>query len=513
MNPYPKSAESATAPEEGAATAVAGTGEVQGGAKRTVMRNTAFLMAAQVLSMPLSMSINAVLARKLGPVDFGLIFLANNLIAFGFLAVEWGQPAALAALVARDRSLAGTALGTAIAWRIASAAVVYGALVLVAKLLHYAGSFQVVLGMLVIAKIFSTICSACLDVARGLDRSSTAAFSLVRYNLVSISLLVPILYAGGGLKGAMIALICADFINTALVWKRTRSMEIGRLRRDRDMLEVLLRRGSTFMLFAIVLAIQPFIDTTMLSAFATPQVLAWQAAALKLVGALIFPVSALAGAIYPALCRLYHDDIEEYRRLVATALRGATLLVVPVALGTGLFPELGIMIFGEGSFGPAEQNLRILAAFVFLLYFTMVLGLSIQAAGRERIWTAVQFGCVGVSVICDPFLIPWFQRHWGNGGLGVCVSTVSSEIVLLLCGLTFLPRGVLDRGFVKDMGRAAIAGGAMVVMALVSARLNPLIGAPLSVMAYGVTIYAVGGVDPRTFAMLNGIVRSKLGRA
>jgi Na+-driven multidrug efflux pump len=150
---------------------------------------------------------------------------------------------------------------------------------------------------------------------------------------------------------------------------------------------------------------------------------------------------------------------------------------------------------------------------VFLLYFTMVLGISILAAGRERMWTGVQFSCVAVSAIVDPILIPWFQRHWGNGGLGVCVATVSSEIVLLLCGLIYLPSGVLNRGFVKDMGRAAIAGVAMVVTALLSARFTPFIGATLSVIAYGVTIYAVGGVDRSIFATLNGIVRSKLGRA
>jgi O-antigen/teichoic acid export membrane protein len=470
------------------------------------------LVIAQLLSMPLSMSINAVLARKLGPVDFGYIFLANNFIAFGFLAVEWGQPTALPALIARDRSLASTALGTTIAWRIAAAAVVYGALVLIAKLLHYERSFQVVLGMLVIAKIFSTVCGACLDMTRGLERSSPSAVSIVRYNLVSLSLLGPILYAGGGLQGALIALIFADLINTAFVWKKTVSLGIGRVRLQRDMLKVLLRRGSTFMLFAIGVNIQPFVDTTMLSAFATPQVLAWQGAAAKLVGVLIFPVSALTAALYPALCRLYHDDIAEYRKLVATALRGATILVVPVALGTGLFPELGIMIFGERSFGPAEQNLRILSCFVFLLYFTMVLGISILAAGRERVWTGVQFSCVAVSAIVDPILIPWFQRHWGNGGLGVCVATVSSEIVLMLCGLIYLPRGILDRSFVKDMGRAVIAGAAMVITALMTAKFNPFIGASSSVIAYGVAIYAIGGIDPSIFETLNGIVRNKLGR-
>src|ERR1700748_3809103 len=75
-----------------------------GGAQARVARNTAFLMAAQVLGMPLSMTVNAVMARGLGPEDFGYIYLAQTLVAFGFLAVEWGQNGTLPSMIARDRT-------------------------------------------------------------------------------------------------------------------------------------------------------------------------------------------------------------------------------------------------------------------------------------------------------------------------------------------------------------------------------------------------------------------------
>jgi Na+-driven multidrug efflux pump len=47
----------------------------------------------------------------------------------------------------------------------------------------------------------------------------------------------------------------------------------------------------------------------------------------------------------------------------------------------------------------------------------------------------IQFASVIVSAACDPPLIIWFQAHTGNGGLGVCVATVGSEVLMLAGGL------------------------------------------------------------------------------
>jgi len=58
--------------------------------QRLVFRNTMLLVAGQVLGMPLSIVVNAVMARYLGPEDFGYIYLATTFGGFGFLVVAWG---------------------------------------------------------------------------------------------------------------------------------------------------------------------------------------------------------------------------------------------------------------------------------------------------------------------------------------------------------------------------------------------------------------------------------------
>ena len=218
-------------------------------------------------------------------------------------------------------------------------------------------------------------------------------------------------------------------------------------------------------------------------------------------------LSATWWTSYPTLCRLHATDPEGFRRTIKSALRGTSLLVFPVALGCFLYPDIGIAFYDRRSFLPAEGNLRVLAIFVFLLYFTMPLGISIVAAGRQHAWTIVQSSCVLVSLVLDPLLVPWFQRHAGNGGIGVCVATVISEIFMVGAGLWLLPKGVLGKTLLRKLGSALLAGACMVLVALVLSNLNSFVRAPLAVLAYVAALWATRGIEPNQLLAMRGMLR------
>ncbi|HEX6273615.1 MAG TPA: polysaccharide biosynthesis C-terminal domain-containing protein, partial [Polyangiaceae bacterium] len=133
-----------------------------------------------------------------------------------------------------------------------------------------------------------------------------------------------------------------------------------------------------------------------------------------------------------------------------------------------------------------------------LLYITMPLGSAILAAGRQRAWALVQLLCVVTSSVLDPILIPWFQRNYGNGGLGVNVAGVVSEIWMLTAAFFLVPKGALNRQVAINLLRALAAGVVMlgVGLALAHAGLNPWLAAPVSFTGYAVALWAFGGVNP-----------------
>jgi O-antigen/teichoic acid export membrane protein len=418
-----------------------------------VFRNTSLLVIAQAIVTPISVLSNAIAARALGSANFGLLYQALTFSSFVFLFVEWGQSSVLTGRVARQRSAAGELLGSGISFRLAAA---LAALILVPAVCLLAGydlQFLIVLELMMVLATFTSVSAACQDVFRGFERTDFAAGSYVGWQLLSAAVVIPTLLAGGGLRGMLIAQVSCAVLGMLFVLKMLPRMQVPKLSVRREVVVDLFRAGHPFILFGLVLLLQPVIDAAMLSKFAATDSMGWYAAARKLVGILIFPAAALVAALYPTLCRLHAEDADAYRKTAGDALFAVCVFVVPVALGCGLFPEVGVAIFGQQNFAPAADDLRILAPYVFLVYFSMAIGSCLVSAGRQNGWTLVQLGSVALSAALDPPLISWFQSHSGNGGLGVCTAAVISEVCMVCGGLWLLPKGILVQIPRSNFGR------------------------------------------------------------
>jgi Na+-driven multidrug efflux pump len=150
-----------------------------------------------------------------------------------------------------------------------------------------------------------------------------------------------------------------------------------------------------------------------------------------------------------------------------------------------------------------------LSVFVFLVYFTMTLGIFLLAAGRQRAWASAQAICVVVSAVLNPILIPWFQHRSGNGGLGVCIASVTSEALMIGAGIWLLPRGIFDRALIRGLLLAIVAGAAMVGAARVLSGLTSFVAAPVSVLTYVGCLWAMGGLNKDQTEILRSMIFDK----
>jgi O-antigen/teichoic acid export membrane protein len=483
-----------------------------GGAGRLVVRNILYLGGSQVVTLPLSVLVSAMMARYLGPADFGFIYLAATLVSFGSLIVDWGHQGALPALIARDRSVAGPMLGTSLMWRGGIAIFVYAGLAVGSHLLGYGTEFQWALGLTFIGSLLTSWIAACKDTIRGFERADIPAYGHVAQQLIWTALIIPALMLGGGVRTALIVSAISMLVVLFPMWRTLKPVGVGALKFSRDALRSLMSEGTPFVLFALAMILQPNIDALFLSKLAPPEVMGWYAASRRLIGMLLLPSSALIGALYPTLCRLWIEDKRSFNEVVSNSLRGTTLIVVPVALGCALYPRIGVSIFSTETFGPAEDNLRILALFLVLVYFSMPIGTALLAAGFKRAWTIVQVLCVLTSLVLDPLLIPWFQKRMGNGGAGLCLASVASELLVVVAGVALMPRGVFDRRLLRSGLMSLLSGGAMVPVALATRSLNPFLSAPLAIIAYGIALFATGAIDKEQLSKIRGIVERKFPR-
>jgi O-antigen/teichoic acid export membrane protein len=466
-----------------------------------VVRNTLYLTLSQVLAMPLSIITTAVAAHYLGPEAFGHAYFATTLCVMGFLAVGWGHEAVLPALISRNHDLAGVMLGSSLAWRALVSIPVYLVLALGCYAFGYSAELQWALGLSALVMMLTYFVASYKDTIRGLERTDIPAYAHFGQQLVTLIFVVIVLRLGGQLEAALLAHAAACAVILLAMWTVWRPPNLGRLRIRVDTMKTLFHEGTPFVIVGIVMALQPNIDAVFLSKLAPGETMGWYAASRRLVGTLLLPATTLIGALYPTLCRLYATDRQEFTRTANGALRGVSVLAVPAALACGLYPQIGVSLFNRQSFGPAEDNLRIMSVLVALVYFSMPLSTCILAAGKQRVWSLVQSLCVVASLVLDPILVPIFQQRTGNGGLGLCVAAVISEAFMIGFGIALAPAGVFDTKLRRVITLSIVAGLAMLLVARATQSVNPFISAPLALAAYAVVLWLTGGVDKSQLTM------------
>ena len=480
------------------------------GSQRLVLRNALLLVVAQALSMPISILVSATMARYLGAEEFGYLYLASTFVGLAFLFVDWGQSGTLPAIVARDRSRAGEILGSGFAWRLIAAPLTYALLAVGCHALGYSGQLQIALALQALVATIASVIVGCQDTVRGFERTDIAARSMVALPLLNLLIVVPVLVLGGRLKEVLLANAAVNALVLVFVARALRPVGVGALRVTRKTVHVLLVGGWPFLFFGVTMALQPNIDAFFLSRLAPLEAVGWHAAAVKLLGALVFPAAALISALYPTLCRLHAEDQAAFRETTSGALRTASLLSAPLAFGTFLFADDAIRIYSRDSFGPAADNLRFLAPLILLMYFSMPLGSSLLASGRQRAWAGVQMLCVVTSLALDPVLVPWFQQRMGNGGLGICVAAVVSEVLMVTGGLWLLPKGIVNSALARSIGLTLASGLGMTVVARLLSGGPAWIAAPCSVLAYLALLWAMGGIDKQQLALVLSVVDRKM---
>jgi O-antigen/teichoic acid export membrane protein len=416
------------------------------------------------------------------------------------------------AIIATDRSTTGRVLGTALLWRGFTAFLVYWLLLASSEVLGYPREVKIVISLYFVGYTISTLTNACQSVMVGFEHVEVAAYRQVLEQFAEVVIVVPILVMGWGLNMSLVGHALAAMVSFVYVRRTLRFVDVGHLSVDFQVLRTIVHRGTPFVFLSVAMVLQPTIDAAFLSKLSQADVVGWYSAARRLLGFLLFPAASIVGALYPTLCRLRATDTEEFARTASTALRATSLLVVPVALGCVFYPQIGIALYNRSRFGPAEDDLRILGVFLFLLYFSMPVGITIIAAGKERSWALVQLTSVILSLILDPLLIPRFQQRAGNGGLGLCVASVVSELVVLAIAYFLVPPGIFTYRFWRSLAPAAISGAAMAGAALALSSIAAVVAAPVAVVVYAACLWATGGIDPELAHMLAGPIRRKLAR-
>lgn len=470
---------------------------------RSMARNFGHLLWGQVGTTALGIFLTSILGRWLTVVDYGLyyLFLSNWMLAF--VVVDWGHQQYMMREVARQHARVHELLGSALAIRLVGGLV---AGVVVAGITWIVSTPRAaMLGALALLTMIPFFLSQGYSAAfRAWERMENDALLTVLNKGATLLFTAGALLLGWALPGALLAQLAAGLVTLVVTLELGRRVQITPHRPSLRVVRELLVGGTPIVAMYLASDLQRTIDVNVVKALTPGDVMGWFSAAKNLLGTLIAPAIVMAGATFPRLSRAANDR-PKFRDELAKGMRPILLMAGYAALGTFLCADLAIDLFyGRGRYDSAGEILRVSAPSFFLFFVDVLLGAAIVAAGRSVALAVAKVVNVVASTTLDFWLIPWFQVHHGNGGVGAAIAYGVSELIMLAATLLIIPRGSVSRTFVLDLLRAlAATGGAVGAVLLLWPRWAASLG-ERSTAAATLPALAIATV---TFAVLIWVLR------
>jgi O-antigen/teichoic acid export membrane protein len=475
-----------------------------------VARNAFYLVLGQVATTVLAIAMSAALGRSLGAEDFGRYYLINTMAVFAYVFVEWGQAFYVIREAARAPAGSGLLLGTSLFNRVAFAVASTLPVGLVAWALGYGAATTWLCVALILAMVPQSLALAYGMVFRAHERMGKDAAVSVVNKAVAVALVLPALAAHGGIPGVVAALGAAGVLSLLLAARYYRGLGLPRLQFTTATSRQMLVACAPIVAMTAAVSVQPYLDAIILAKLVPVTVVGWFGAARGILGTLMAPAGILGAAAYPRIARASSDPAA-LRREVRTALRPLLWLAALGGTGTYLFASTAIrLIYGKGGFEPAATVLEVFAPGLFLLFIDILLGNVIYASGGGTTAFAVgKILSVAVATALDLALIPWFQLHHGNGGIGVVVAFALSELVVFAGAMVALPKGTLTAAALLDVARALGCAAVTLGLFLLLPGLPPWVGIPLCVLVFTAASLLLRLASPQDLGALLAAVRSR----
>jgi O-antigen/teichoic acid export membrane protein len=272
------------------------------------------------------------------------------------------------------------------------------------------------------------------------------------------------------------------------------------------------RSSVIFMMGGLLVMLYQQVDIIVISAVAGYETLGWYSSASNIMGTLTFLPTILTTAIFPAIARSHATGSSLLSTVTRKGIEMMLLCGVPVGLGlSAISGPLAVLLFGE-QFAPAGPVMATMGIALIFVYQTIILGQSMIATDRLRVWLFIMAGAVVLTVILDVVLVPWTERLFGNGAIGGGLSFIITEVLLTICALYLLPKGIVSWNVFWYAARVFGAGAAMFAAVWLVRDLFIVIPIVTGAFVYISMIAALRVVSPQDRQLLFGAVLSKLGR-
>lgn len=455
------------------------------------IKNIIAILTGDISSKILAAVTTIILARYLGPEDYGKYCSVFSFVYIFIVIADFGLNDLIIRDVARNNSLARQYLATSIIIKIIFSFASMMLLILSVHIMGYSQEIILYVAVLSTAIIFITFCNSISSIFKALERMQYSSLILVINSLFFLVFIAALAYFKGTLLQIFIlrvmALCFGSVIGFILIVKLIAKPDFAISRTD---IKIMTASAFPFLAVGLIHAVYFNLDIIMLSKMKGPVYVGWFApAANDLFFSLFIIPAAISTVTYPIFSRHYDESVEKFRESFNFTLK--ILAVLGVAIGFGTFvlaPEIIYFIFGL----KYENSIIILQIIAIAIPFAFIrdsLGYGWAAIGKVKTLMWLNIVGLGLNAVLNLILIPFYAH------IGAAVASVVCIFMSFLFSYYLLNREVNHLNILTIFIKPVIAA---LIMCLAICLFNSL--HVLIVIGMGAVVYFISLLTLKTFS-------------
>ncbi len=467
--------------------------------------NTIAEFAGRIVKQLFGIVVGIMLARYLGPSDYGKYSFA---ISFSFIFMvlsDFGMNDLYVRDIAFDRNLSSKYLAASLIVKPMLCCISICILYLTLVLLKY--SDEIILCTIIFSGhiFFITQINTIASIFLSFERIEYNTYLSIATGIITL-LLVTIVVM---LKLSVITIILSRVVAFLIIFIISLYLVIKYVSKPDFKINLLYiykiaKRAFPFLAVSLINTLYLMIDVIMLSKMKGDEVVGWYAPAANdlFFGLFIIP-GTIATVVYPIFSRHFSQSLDKLKESINFTIKILIVLGVPISVGTLVLAPQIINFF----FGPKYINsvivLQLMALAISFAFIREPLGFGIASIGKEKylMWINAFF------LLLKIFLNLIFIRLYGH--VGAAITSVFCIIFSMFVSYFVLKSKIKDlfmlNHFVKPSAAAFLMGVVIFLLRDINIILNILVGAIL----YALAIFLIDTFTVSEITMLKSIVKKQ----
>lgn len=431
--------------------------------------------------MALGLVTHAILARAVGPADYGILGFAIAVISYFGVIAALGIDTWATREIAADPTRVREVTGTATALRLSLSAVSFVAVIILISLWDRG---PIVRAVVLIQGASLFIAALSFDFAfQGLERMEAVARRQVLSAILALAGVAASLNLGGDIVAVAAVLQCAAVAAAlVMIWEFTRAVGLPVI--GRGILTTwrrIIRETAPMAVTGLLVTLYAYIDIVMLGFLRTSAEVGLYSASVRILTIGLVVSTVLRTAILPVLARLHGSPDERREAGAHNATFVTTAGGLAAAGGFVLAPDILTLIYGN-DFREAETVLRLLMINLLFANVAEVFHTQLVAWRLQNQQMLIMMGGAVLNIALNLVAIPRFGME------GAALATIASTLLVVVLAARTLRRHGYETHAVL-MARSLFLAGAVGALGW---QLNiPLEGALVRLVAIGFGLSAV----------------------